>query len=53
MNQLIDEVAEKTVVREAEAWKGLVARLLRRPLQRTLDRSIEVGLRNLKTAAEH
>jgi hypothetical protein len=41
-----------TLVREAESWNGLVARLLRKPLQRTLDRSLENGLRHLKAAAE-
>ena len=42
----------RTLVREEESWNGLVARLLRRPLQHTLDRSLENGLRNLKAAAE-
>ena len=41
-----------TLVREEESWNGLVARLLRKPLQRTLDRSLENGLRHLKEAAE-
>jgi hypothetical protein len=41
-----------TLVREQESWNGLVARLLRKPLQRTLDRSLENGLRHLKAAAE-
>ena len=41
-----------TLVREEESWKGLVPRLFRKPLQRTLDRSLENGLRNLKAAAE-
>jgi uncharacterized protein YndB with AHSA1/START domain len=41
-----------TLVREEEWWDGLVARLFRRPLQRTLDRSIEDGLRHLKVEVE-
>jgi hypothetical protein len=42
-----------TLVREEESWDGLVARLFRKSLQRTLDRSLENGLRYLKAAAEH
>lgn len=41
-----------TLVSEEESWSGLVARLLHKPLQRTLDRSLENGLRHLKEAAE-
>ena len=41
-----------TLVSEEESWSGLVARLFRKPLQRTLDRSLENGLRNLKAVAE-
>jgi hypothetical protein len=41
-----------TLVREEESWSGLVAWLLRKPLQRTLDHSLESGLHHLKAAAE-
>ena len=41
-----------TVVREEESWHGLLARVLRRSLQKTLDRSIESGLRHLKAEVE-
>jgi hypothetical protein len=41
-----------TLVREEELWDGLVARVLRTSLQRTLDRSLETGLRHLKAEAE-
>jgi hypothetical protein len=37
---------------EEESWDGLVARALRKPLQRTLDRSLENGLRHLKAESE-
>jgi hypothetical protein len=42
----------RTVVREEEAWDGLVARLFRRSLQKTLDRALESGLRHLKAEVE-
>ena len=41
-----------TLVREDESWDGVVARVFRRPLQKTLDRSLENGLRHLKAEAE-
>jgi hypothetical protein len=41
-----------TLVRQEESWSGPVARLFRKRLQRTLDRSLENGLRSLKAAAE-
>jgi hypothetical protein len=41
-----------TFVREEESWGGPVARVLRGSLQRTLDRSLEEGVRALKEAAE-
>jgi len=41
-----------TVVTEEESWSGLMARLFRSPLQRTLQKSIEQGLQSLKAAAE-
>ena len=42
----------RTVVREEESWNGLVARFFRRSLQKTLDRSLESGLRHLKAEVE-
>jgi hypothetical protein len=41
-----------TLVRQEESWSGLVARVFRKRLQWTLDRSLENGLRSLKAAAE-
>jgi uncharacterized protein YndB with AHSA1/START domain len=41
-----------TFVRTEESYEGLVARLLRRPLQKTLDRALADGLRYLKTEVE-
>ena len=40
------------VVRTEEAYDGLVARLFRTRLQRTLDGTLERGLRHLKAEAE-
>jgi len=48
----LDARGGSTLVREQESWSGLVAHLLRKPLQRTLDRSLENGLCRLKAAAE-
>jgi hypothetical protein len=42
----------KTLVRTEESYQGLVARLLRRSLQKTLDRALVDGLRFLKNEAE-
>ena len=42
----------KTFVRTEESYEGLVARLLRRSLQKTLDTALEEGLRHLKAEAE-
>jgi uncharacterized protein YndB with AHSA1/START domain len=42
----------KTLVRTQESYGGLVARLLRRSLQKTLDRALADGLRYLKAEAE-
>ena len=42
----------KTFVRTEESYEGLVARLLRGPLQKTLDAALEEGLRHLKAEAE-
>jgi uncharacterized protein YndB with AHSA1/START domain len=41
-----------TTVRTEESYEGLVARVLRRPLQKTLDTALENGLRYLKAEAE-
>jgi uncharacterized protein YndB with AHSA1/START domain len=42
----------KTFVRTEESYEGLIARLFRRPLQKTLDEALEEGLRHLKAEAE-
>jgi hypothetical protein len=42
----------KTVVHTEESWDGLVARLLRGRMQRTLKSSIDAGLRYLKAEVE-
>jgi uncharacterized protein YndB with AHSA1/START domain len=42
----------KTFVRTEESYDGFVARLLRRSLQKTLDRALADGLRYLKAEAE-
>jgi uncharacterized protein YndB with AHSA1/START domain len=41
-----------TFVRTAESYEGLVARLLRRSLQKTLDRALPDGLQDLKAEVE-
>jgi hypothetical protein len=41
-----------TLVRTEETYEGVVARVLRRPLQKTLDQALENGLRHLKTEVE-
>jgi hypothetical protein len=41
-----------TLVRQEESWAGVIARLLRASLQRTLDRSLESGLQHLKAESE-
>jgi uncharacterized protein YndB with AHSA1/START domain len=48
----LDSRDGSTLVREEESWDGLVARLFRKSLQRTLDRSLVKGLHHLKAAAE-
>lgn len=42
----------RTFVRTEESVEGLLARLLKRPLQKTMNKSIENGLRSLKAEAE-
>jgi uncharacterized protein YndB with AHSA1/START domain len=41
-----------TFVRTKESYEGLVARLFRGPLQKTLDNALEDGLQHLKAEAE-
>ncbi len=41
-----------TFVRTKESYEGLVARLFRGPLQKTLDKALVEGLRHLKAEAE-
>ena len=42
----------RTRVRTEESYDGLVARLLRRPLQKMLDRTLEDGVQSLKLQSE-
>jgi Polyketide cyclase / dehydrase and lipid transport len=42
----------KTVVRTEESVEGITARLFRRPVTRSMDSAIEVGLQGLKSEAE-
>ena len=42
----------KTLVRTEESYDGLVSRLFRGPLQKTLDQALAEGLRYLKAEAE-
>ena len=42
----------KTFVRTEESYEGLIARLFRGPLQKTLDAALEEGLGHLKAEAE-
>jgi len=41
-----------TFLRTEESFSGLLAKILRGPLQKTLDKSFEVGLERLKVEAE-
>jgi hypothetical protein len=41
-----------TLVTTEESFAGWLPRLLRRRMQRTLDQSLEQGVRNLKAEAE-
>lgn len=41
-----------TAVATEESWDGLVVRIFRRQLRRTLERAVASGLRHLKTEAE-
>jgi hypothetical protein len=42
----------RTLVRTAESYHGLVARLFRRPLKKTLDEALASGLKHLRIEAE-
>jgi uncharacterized protein YndB with AHSA1/START domain len=48
----LEPQAGKTLVRTEESCEGLVARLFRGPLQKTLDSALDDGLRYLKAEAE-
>jgi hypothetical protein len=48
----LEGVNGATLVRTEETFDGLVARLFRRPLRKTLNRALETGLRHLKAEAE-
>jgi hypothetical protein len=47
-----EAAGEKTVVRTVETWDGPLARVLRRPLQKTLTNAVRGGLSALKGEAE-
>jgi hypothetical protein len=47
-----EQVGKQTHVLTEEALRGVVARLLRGSLQKTLDAALENGLKNLKAEAE-
>ena len=42
----------KTIVRTEESWEGLVTRIFRARMQRTLQNAIDSGPRHLKAEAE-
>ena len=48
----LEERDGATSVRSAESWNGLVVRLFRRSLQKSLQRSTDAGLQHLKAEAE-
>lgn len=48
----LEERNGKTHVRTSESFLGLLARILRRPLRKTLERSLADGVRHLKAEAE-
>ena len=48
----LGERNEKTFVRTEESFQGFVARLLRRPLRKTLDTALADGVLHLKVEAE-
>jgi uncharacterized membrane protein len=48
----LEERDRRTHVRTEEAYEGLVARMLRRSLQKTLDTALTDGVRHLRAEAE-
>ena len=48
----LEETGATTTVRTRETWDGGLVRLLRSPMRRMLQRSLDRGLRSLKEAAE-
>jgi hypothetical protein len=48
----LEEGEGRTLVRTEESYDGLVARIFRRPLAKTLERALVDGLRHLKAEAE-
>jgi uncharacterized protein YndB with AHSA1/START domain len=48
----LEPVSGGTLVVSEESWAGAVVRLLRGPMRRTLEHSLESGLRHLKAEAE-
>ena len=48
----LEERNGKTHVRTSESFLGLLARVFRRPLRKTLERSLADGVRHLKAEAE-
>jgi uncharacterized protein YndB with AHSA1/START domain len=48
----LDPRGDTTIVKSDESWDGLVVRLFRGPMTKTLQKSTESGLRHLKTEAE-
>ena len=48
----LDERDDATIVTSEESWDGLLVRLLRRRLAKTLDESVRSGLQHLKAEAE-
>jgi len=48
----LERQGETTNVTSEESWDGLLVRLLRRPLRKTLEKSVNSGLQHLKAEAE-
>ncbi len=48
----LEQRGDRTHVRTEESYEGIVARVFRRPLQKTLDATLSKGVRHLKTEAE-
>ena len=47
-----EQRGERTFVRTAESWEGLLARLMRRRMSRVLQKSLDDGLPHLAVEAE-